>query len=82
MMSISPPLGQGPAALLVQNAGQVPQPHGMCLMSKIDNDSPYAARDSILILFRPVALGDTVLYQSALIIKELSSVTIYTVSSR
>jgi hypothetical protein len=64
-------LGQGPAALLVQNAGQVPQPHGICLISKIDNDSPYAARDSILML-----------YQSALIIKELSSVTTYTVSSR
>ena len=59
MMSISPPLGHGPAWLRVQNAGQVAQPAGMCDKSRTIIASSYAFRDEMRMLSRPRADGLT-----------------------
>jgi len=65
MMSISPPLGHGPAWLRVQNAGQVAQPAGMCARSRTNIPSSYAFREEMRMLSRPRADGLTMDQSSA-----------------
>ena len=72
MISISPPLGHGPVALLVQNAGQVAHPSGICDKSRTMTESSYDFLDWIRTLSRPLAFAGTTLKSSARITNVLS----------
>lgn len=62
-ISISPSLGQAFGAV-VQMAGQVPQPCGICLMLKIATWVVYAALDRILTDCLPTPLGSRTVVKS------------------
>ena len=64
MISISPPVGQGPFCVRVQKAGQVPHPWGICSRSRTMTDSSKARLELILMLSLPRDSGLTMFLES------------------